>query len=134
MARRKARGPSLRDKQVEAEYAAKLEAEEAASPTAKKATKKTTKKKATKRKATKSRARKKVSERQRIVWAVFNNSNQQVAAFDYPEKDAAYKKVEELGEKGGPYFVQRVKEALVVSDDDTDTDDEGDKAAGGEEE
>ncbi len=53
--------------------------------------------------------------RLRLVWGVFDNSNQQVATFAYPERAAADQKAVELSVKGrGPYFVQPVKEPMPI--------------------
>ncbi|MFO0947903.1 MAG: hypothetical protein U1D30_18605 [Planctomycetota bacterium] len=69
-------------------------------------------KKTVRRKSTK----KKVDpHRLRLVWGVFDNSNQQVATFHYSDRAGADKKAEEMTEKGrGPYFVQPVKEPLPL--------------------
>jgi hypothetical protein len=53
--------------------------------------------------------------RQKAVWAVFNNSNQRVATFDYPKKQEALDHAVKLkGESktNQTYFVQMVKEPL----------------------
>jgi hypothetical protein len=72
------------------------------------------KKKAVKEpKPRKSRVPKQV--RQKAVWAVFNNSNQRVATFDYPKKQEALDHAVKLkGESktNQTYFVQMVKEPI----------------------
>ena len=108
MAKRSGKSPSRLDKRREVEAAEALEEKK---PKAAKATKKKATKKKTTRKKTKSTA---APERLRMVWGVFDNSNQQVAAFPYPDKAAAEKKIEDLAGKGrGPYFIQPVKEAII---------------------
>lgn len=72
-----------------------------------------TKKKAAKKKAAPRRKTKKkaVGERMKMVWGVFDNSNQQVASFPYSDREAAEEKAKELNAKGrGIYFIQAVKE------------------------
>jgi hypothetical protein len=49
-----------------------------------------------------------------MVWGVFDNSNQQIAAFPYAQRAEAEKKVQDMAGKGkGPYFIQPVKEAIL---------------------
>jgi hypothetical protein len=58
---------------------------------------------------------KKVSNvRQRRVWGIFDNSNQQVATFAYAQRQAADQKLAELQEKGKSthYFLQPVNEPI----------------------
>jgi len=51
--------------------------------------------------------------RQKVVWAVFNNSNQQVASFDYPKRKEAEEHAAKLQtEKKSTFFVQPVKVAM----------------------
>ena len=52
--------------------------------------------------------------RVRIVWGVFNNSNQRVATFDYPRKQEAEEHAAKLSaeENKGTFFVQPVKEPI----------------------
>jgi hypothetical protein len=60
----------------------------------------------------KSRATKK-STRMRVVWAVFNNSNNRVATFDYPKKSDADALASKLtADKKSTHFVQPVKEPM----------------------
>lgn len=109
MARRTTKSPSRLELRKAAE-AAKATQEGAAEPAAKKKTaEKAPRKKTAKKK-------KKVDpSRLRLVWGVFDNSNQQVASFPYPERSQADKKAADLSEKGrGPYFVQPVKEAIPL--------------------
>jgi cobalamin biosynthesis protein CobT len=52
--------------------------------------------------------------RMRIVWGVFNNSNQMVASYDYAKKDEAEAHVAKLiADKRSTHFVQPVKEPIV---------------------
>jgi hypothetical protein len=81
-------------------------AKSAAKPKAPKRAKRTTKKKVD-------------SGRLRLVWGVFDNSNQQVATFPFPERRAAEEKAAQLTEKGrGEYFVQPVKESIPATLED----------------
>jgi hypothetical protein len=51
--------------------------------------------------------------RQKVVWVVFNNSNQKVASFDYPKKKEAEEHAAKLSaDKKSTFFVQPVKEAM----------------------
>jgi hypothetical protein len=51
--------------------------------------------------------------RMRVVWAVYNNSNQKVASFDYKQEKEAREHAEKLGaEKKQTFFVQPFKEAM----------------------
>jgi hypothetical protein len=51
--------------------------------------------------------------RMKVVWGVFNNSNQCVATFDYPKKKEADELVAKLtAEKKNTHFLQPVKEPL----------------------
>lgn len=68
------------------------------------------KKKATKKKAVKTA----VSERLRLLWGVFDNSNQQVAVFPYAQRADAEKKLKDMeGKPRGPFFIQPVKEPIL---------------------
>jgi hypothetical protein len=53
--------------------------------------------------------------RLRVVWGVFDNSNRQVAKFDYPKRHEAEAHATKLGEekKGQTFFVQPVKEPIA---------------------
>jgi len=53
--------------------------------------------------------------RMRVVWGVFNNSNQPVARFDYPKKQEAEAHAAKLAEekKGQTFFVQPIKETIA---------------------
>jgi hypothetical protein len=60
-----------------------------------------------------SRAAKQV--RMKVVWGVFNNSNQRVATFEYKKKDEAYEhaaKLQAAKNPPQPFFVQPVKEPM----------------------
>jgi hypothetical protein len=53
--------------------------------------------------------------RMRVVWCVFNNSNQKVATFEYPRKQEAYDhaaKLQAAKTPPQPFFVQPVKEEI----------------------
>ena len=52
--------------------------------------------------------------RLRVVWGVFNNSNQPVARFDYPKKQEAEAHAAKLSEekKGQTFFIQPIKEPM----------------------
>ncbi len=110
MARRTGKSPSRLELRKAGEAAEKKEkttkaaSSKSATKTTKKATKKTTKK-------TKGA---KTPERLRMVWGVFDNSNQQVAAFPYAQRSDAEKKLADMAGKGkGPYFIQPVKEPII---------------------
>jgi hypothetical protein len=58
----------------------------------------------------KPRARASKQVRQKVVWGVFNNSNQQVATYPYPQEDDARAHADRLiADKKTNHFVQRVK-------------------------
>jgi hypothetical protein len=53
--------------------------------------------------------------RMKVVWGVFNNSNQRVATFDYPKKQEAIEhaaKLQAAKNPPQPFFVQPVKEPM----------------------
>jgi hypothetical protein len=51
--------------------------------------------------------------RMKVVWGVFNNSNQRVATFEYPKrKDADEKAAQLTADKKSTHFVQPVKEPI----------------------
>lgn len=51
--------------------------------------------------------------RMRVVWGVFNNSNQMVATYEYPKQDEAKAHAERLmADKKSTHFVQPVKEPI----------------------
>jgi hypothetical protein len=51
--------------------------------------------------------------RMKVVWGVFNNSNQRVAVYDYPRRKEADEHAARLsGEKKSTHFVQPVKELI----------------------
>ena len=51
--------------------------------------------------------------RQRVIWAVFDNSNRRVRDFPYPQKQEAEEHAKKMmAEKGSTYFVQPVKEQI----------------------
>jgi hypothetical protein len=51
--------------------------------------------------------------RMKVVWGVFNNSNQRVATFDYPKRKEAEEHAAKLKtDKNQTFFVQPVKEPM----------------------
>lgn len=73
------------------------------------------KKKPAKPKAAKPPAKRRTAknQRMRIVWTVFNNSNQPVAKFEYPRKNEADALANKLTtDKKSTHFVQAVKEPM----------------------
>jgi hypothetical protein len=59
------------------------------------------------------RARAAKMPRLKVVWGVFNNANQQVAVFEYPQRKEAEELVLKLREeKKSTFFVQPVKEPI----------------------
>ena len=61
----------------------------------------------------KSRSRTAKITRMRVVWGVFNNSNQCVATYEYPRKQEAYDHAARLmNDKRTTHFVQPVKEPI----------------------
>ena len=51
----------------------------------------------------------------KVVWGVFNNSNQRVATFEYKKKDEAYEhaaKLQAAKNPPQPFFVQPIKEEM----------------------
>lgn len=71
------------------------------------------KKKAVKPPKPRSRARTAKVPRLRLLWGVFNNSNQCVARYDYPKKQEAEEHASRLRvEKKQTFFVQPVKEPI----------------------
>lgn len=115
MARRTTKSPSRLELRKAAEAAEKMQGEGKSKATGEEGLVKKVKKKTVRRKSTK----KKVDpQRLRLVWGVFDNSNQQVATFPYPERESADKKAAEMTEKGrGPYFVQPVKEPMPIEEE-----------------
>lgn len=110
MARKSGKSPSRLDLRKAAEAAEKL---------GKTAAPKAAKKKATKKKTTKKTKAAAHPERLRMVWGVFDNSNQQIAAFPYAQRAEAEKKLQDMAGKGkGPYFIQPVKEAIIEDDEE----------------
>lgn len=59
----------------------------------------------------------KASIRMRIVWTVYNNSNQAVAKYDYPRKAEAEAHRDRLmKEKNVTHFIMPVKEPMVIDE------------------
>jgi hypothetical protein len=66
-----------------------------------------------KAKTTKTRSRSAKVARLKVVWGVFNNSNQCIATFDYPKRQEAEDLVAKLtAEKKNTHFIQPVKEPI----------------------
>ena len=62
---------------------------------------------------TKPRARTAKVTRMKVVWGVFNNSNQRVAVYDYPKRKEADEHAARLtADKKSTHFVQPVKEPM----------------------
>ena len=99
----------------EADADAEGEAEEADEEEAPVKKKKPAKPKAAKPKAAKPRSRTRTPKitRMKVIWGVFNNSNQRVATFDYPKrKDADDLAAKLSADKKSTHFVQPVKEPM----------------------
>jgi hypothetical protein len=89
----------------EAEDETEDEAEEVEEPVKKKAPAKAAK--------PRSRTRTPKVVRMKVVWGVFNNSNQRVAVFDYPRRQEAEDLAAKLrGDKRTAHFVQAIKEPM----------------------
>jgi hypothetical protein len=76
--------------------------------------KKPTKKKAVKE-AKPKRTRTPKQVRMKVVWGVFNNSNQRVATFDYPKRKEAEEHAAKLSAAKNPpqpFFIQPIKEPI----------------------
>ena len=87
--------------------------DEEAAPKKKKAPAKEPKAKAKAKAKTKPRSRAAKVTRMKVVWGVFNNSNQRVATFDYPKRKEADDKAAQLtADKKSTHFVQPVKEPI----------------------
>jgi hypothetical protein len=57
--------------------------------------------------------------RLKVIWGVFNNSNQRVAAFDYPKrKDADDLAAKLSADKKSTHFVQPIKEPMEEKKDE----------------
>ena len=57
--------------------------------------------------------------RLKVVWGVFNNSNQRVATYEYPQRKQADEHAAKLmTDKRSTHFVQPVKEPFEVKKDD----------------
>src|SRR5262245_38434378 len=75
------------------------------------------KKKAAPKAPAKPRSRAAKQVRMKLVWGVFNNSNQQVETFPYPQEDQARAHAAKLmADKKTTHFVQKVKLPLEVKD------------------
>ena len=61
----------------------------------------------------KSRSRAAKVVRMKVVWGVFNNSNQRIAVYEYPKRKEADEHATRLtADKKSTHFVQPVKEAI----------------------
>lgn len=97
------------DEEVEAEDGGDEESEEEEEEAPKK------KKKAPVKEAKPKRSRAAKQVRMKVVWGVFNNSNQCVARFDYPKRKEADEHAAKLAAAKTPpqpFFVQPVKEPM----------------------
>src|SRR5262249_45466572 len=57
--------------------------------------------------------------RMKVVWGVFNNTNQRVATFDYPKRKEADDVAAKLtGDKKSTHFVQPIKEPMEEKKDE----------------
>ena len=100
------------DESAEEEAEEPEDGDEDAPPPKKKAKAKPAKPAKAPKTATK-RTREKKIIRMKMVWAVFNNSNQRVASFDYPKRNEADALAAKLTtEKKNTHFVQGVKEPI----------------------
>ncbi|MGL4461995.1 MAG: hypothetical protein ACRDD1_10040 [Planctomycetia bacterium] len=70
------------------------------------------KKKAVKKVRKKAVKKKVESQRMRMTWGVFDNGNNQVGSFPYPDKEVAEKRAADLTAKGKFHFVQPVREPI----------------------
>ena len=111
MAVRKGKSPSRLELRAAGE-AAERKSKEAGGETKAKAKSAT---KAPRKKATKKK--KAESARVKLVWGVFDNSNQQVATFAHNDRESAVQKAADMTAKGrGAYFVQPGKEAMAAAE------------------
>ncbi len=66
--------------------------------------------------------------RMKVIWGVFNNSNQRVATFDYPRrKDADDLAAKLSNDKRSTHFVQPVKEPIEEKEKEKEKDKKGAK-------
>jgi hypothetical protein len=66
--------------------------------------------------------------RMKVIWGVFNNSNQRVATFDYPRrKDADDLAAKLSNDKKSTHFVQPVKEPMEEKEKEKEKDKKGAK-------
>jgi len=118
MAKKSGKAPSRLEMRKQVEAAEKRGAKDGeAKPTKKKAAAadgEGAEKKVKKATKPKKKVKKVVNVRQRRVWGIFDNSNQQVATFPYAARQAADTKLAELQEKGksNTYFIQPVNEPI----------------------
>jgi hypothetical protein len=88
-------------------------AEEAADDEEEEVVKEKPKKRKPAAKTSKPRSRAAKVVRMKVVWGVFNNSNQRVAVFDYPKRKEADEHAAKLSaDKKTTFFVQPVKEPI----------------------
>lgn len=62
------------------------------------------------------RAKSKISERKRLMWAVFNGSMKEEGRFPIDQRDAAEERVAQLKIKSPKkiFFIQTIKEAIII--------------------
>lgn len=78
----------------------------------------------------KAKRRTKAPQRMRVIWVVFNNSNQPVARYDYPKKDDADAHAARLvADKKITHFVQAIKEPIEETEEEKEAAKEAAKAA-----
>jgi hypothetical protein len=67
-------------------------------------------------KKTTRRVKSKVSERKRLMWAVFNGSMREEGRFPYDDRNAAEERVAQLKAKSPKkiYFIQTIKETIIA--------------------
>jgi hypothetical protein len=114
--RRERGGEETEDEEEDDEAEASEEEEsddEAAAEEEEKAEPKPVKKRKAPAKPSKPRSRTAKAVRMKVVWGVFNNSNQRVAVFDYPKRKEADEHAAKLTtDKKSTFFVQPVKEPI----------------------
>jgi hypothetical protein len=79
------------------------------------------KKKAPKKPSKPKKSKVAVVTRKRMLWGVFDNSNNRVAAFPFNDRPGADQKAKDMTAKGkGTYFVQPVKEPIEEEEEPAD--------------
>ena len=101
------------DEEGEAEAEGETEAEAGAEDEEAEVKPKPKKKKAAPKPKAKPRSRAAKVIRMRVMWGVFNNSNQCVATYEYPKrKEAEAHAAKLMGDKKSTHFIQPVKEPI----------------------